>query len=47
MLHQSDGASLRARAIENGMVPLVKDGMLKAGAGITTPAEVLRNVLVA
>ena len=47
MLHRSDSVSLRACAIENGMVPLVKDGMLKAGAGITTPDEVLRNVMVA
>ncbi|MEE8353882.1 MAG: type II/IV secretion system protein, partial [Dehalococcoidales bacterium] len=47
MLHRSDAASIRARAIEDGMVPLVRDGMLKAGAGITTPAEVLRNVMIA
>lgn len=34
---------IRAKAIEEGMVTLSKDGMLKAGAGITTPYEVLRN----
>jgi general secretion pathway protein E len=34
---------IRARAIEEGMITLSKDGMLKAGAGITTPYEVLRN----
>jgi general secretion pathway protein E len=36
-------AQLRAKAIEQGMVTLAKDGMLKAKAGITTPYEVLRN----
>jgi len=34
---------IRAQAIEQGMITLSKDGMLKAGAGITTPYEVLRN----
>ncbi|MGD0353493.1 MAG: GspE/PulE family protein [Dehalococcoidia bacterium] len=36
-------ADIRAQAIEEGMITLSKDGMLKAGAGITTPYEVLRN----
>lgn len=43
MLSGADTAELRARAIESGMVPLIKDGMFKARAGITTPSEVLRN----
>jgi len=34
---------IRAQAIEEGVLPLSRDGMLKAGAGITTPYEVLRN----
>ena len=34
---------IRALAIEEGMVTLALDGMLKAKAGITTPHEVLRN----
>ena len=34
---------IRAKSIEEGMVSLSKDGMLKAGAGTTTPYEVLRN----
>jgi type II secretory ATPase GspE/PulE/Tfp pilus assembly ATPase PilB-like protein len=29
--------------MEEGMITLAKDGMLKAGAGMTTPYEVLRN----
>jgi general secretion pathway protein E len=36
-------SEIRARAVEEGMITLAKDGMLKAGAGITTPYEVLRN----
>jgi general secretion pathway protein E len=43
MLSGANAAELRSRAIEGGMVPLVRDGMLKARDGITTPAEVLRN----
>ncbi len=34
---------VRQQAMEDGMVPLMKDGMLKVKNGITTPAEVLRN----
>jgi general secretion pathway protein E len=40
-------AEIRAMAIEEGMISLAKDGMLKAGAGITTPYEVLRNAYTA
>ena len=36
-------AGLRNQAIKEGMVPLVKDGMLKVKENFTTPAEVLRN----
>jgi len=54
VLHMSDelrmlvlrGASnveFREQAYKEGMVPLIKDGMLKVKEGITTPAEVLRN----
>jgi len=43
LINGADLADVRTKAIENGMVPLVKDGMLKVRAGITTPAEVLRN----
>ena len=34
---------IRTQAIKEGMTPLMKDGMLKVKAGITTPAEVLRS----
>jgi general secretion pathway protein E len=43
ILTDASAAEIRAQAIEEGMVTLSKDGMLKAGAGITTPHEVLRN----
>ena len=33
---------LRAQALEEGLVPLRKRGMLKAKAGVTTPYEVMR-----
>jgi general secretion pathway protein E len=34
---------LRKHAIENGMVTLIRDGMLKVKKNITTPSEVVRN----
>lgn len=37
---------LRAVARSSGMVSMWRDGMLKAKSGITTPSEVLRNVLL-
>jgi general secretion pathway protein E len=36
-------AEIRAKAIDEGMMTLSKDGMLKAKNGVTTPYEVLRN----
>jgi general secretion pathway protein E len=43
IITRAPAAEIRARAVEEGMITLAKDGMLKAGAGITTPYEVLRN----
>jgi len=54
ILHMSDqirmmvlggttAVQLQTQAIKEGMAPLLKDGMLKVKADITTPAEVLRN----
>jgi len=37
-------AQIRAQAIKDGIVPLMRDGMLKVGEGITTVSEVLRSV---
>jgi general secretion pathway protein E len=39
----ASAAEIRNQAIKEGMTTLAKDGMLKAGAGITTPYEVMRN----
>ncbi len=43
ILDHASTAEIRHQAIEEGMVPLIKDGMLKVKAGITTASEVLRN----
>jgi len=43
LINGADIADVRTKAIESGMIPLIKDGMLKVRTGITTPAEVLRN----
>jgi len=43
LLDGANASKLRTQAIKEGMIPLIKDGMLKVKADITTPAEVLRN----
>ncbi len=43
ILKGSATSEVRQQAMEDGMVPLMKDGMLKVKEAITTPAEVLRN----
>jgi len=43
IVNRASASEIRAQALEEGMITLAKDGMLKAGAGITTPYEVLRN----
>ena len=35
---------IRNQAIEEGMTPMLRDGMLKVKEGITTPGEILRNI---
>ena len=47
LLKGANASELRTQALKEGLVPLVKDGMLKVQAGITTPAEVLRNAYTA
>ena len=39
----ANSSEIRTKAISEGMVSLLKDGMLKVKAGRTTPAEVLRS----
>jgi len=43
LLKGATAAQLRAQAIEEDMATLLRDGMLKVKADITTPTEVLRN----
>ncbi len=43
ILNHTSTAEIRKQTIKEGMIPLIKDGMLKVKAGITTPSEVLRN----
>jgi general secretion pathway protein E len=45
--NQSSSSELRAQALREGMISMVNDGMRKVKAGITTPAEVLRNAWIA
>jgi len=43
LLNNATAAELRKQAIEEGMISLMKDGMLKVQNNITTPSEVMRN----
>ena len=43
ILKETTATELRTQAIKEGMIPLIKDGMLQVRENITTPSEVLRN----
>ncbi len=43
LLNGTTATQLRTQALKEGMVPLIRDGMLKVKANVTTPSEVLRN----
>jgi general secretion pathway protein E len=43
LLKGTNASMLRKQAISEGMVTLMKDGMLKVKENLTTPSEVLRN----
>lgn len=43
ILRGGGNVEFREQAYKEGMVPLIKDGMLKVKEGLTTPSEVLRN----
>jgi len=47
LLNNANSNELRNLAIKEGMVTLLKDGMLKVKNGVTTPSEVLRNAYLA
>ncbi|MFA4836012.1 MAG: GspE/PulE family protein [Dehalococcoidia bacterium] len=44
VLGNASAQAIREKAIQDGMVPMWRDGMLKVKQGITTPYELLRNV---
>jgi general secretion pathway protein E len=44
--NQASSTEIRAGALQEGMISMMNDGMRKVKAGITTPAEVLRNAYV-
>jgi general secretion pathway protein E len=41
--NQASNTELKMQAVKDGMVSLMKDGMHKVKAGITTPSEILRS----
>ena len=43
LLEGASAADIRHQSISEGMITMMKDGMLKVKRGITTPSEVLRN----
>ncbi len=43
---QVSSADIKTEALREGMVTMRRDGMIKARHGITTPAEVIRNVFL-
>ncbi len=44
VIGHTTGPQIREQAIKEGMIPMIRDGMLKVTEGITTPSEVLRNI---
>lgn len=43
LLRGASAVDIRNQAIEEGMIPLAKDGMIKVKENMTTPSEVIRN----
>ena len=41
--NRASSTDIKNQAIKDGMISLMKDGMRKVKAGITTPSEVLRS----
>ena len=44
ILQKEDSSRIRDLAVQNGMVTMLEDGLLKVREGVTTPEEVLRAV---
>ncbi|MFO7773088.1 MAG: GspE/PulE family protein [Dehalococcoidia bacterium] len=43
VVNRDSSTAIRARAIEDGMITMMNDGMRKVKEGITTPSEILRS----
>jgi general secretion pathway protein E len=46
VVNRASSGEIRGRALEEGMISMINDGMRKVKEGITTPTEVLRNAYV-
>lgn len=44
IINESSADEIRAQAYQEGMISLLRDGMLKVKSGLTTPYEIQRNV---
>lgn len=44
LLNRTSSHEIRAQAVKDGMVPMRRDGMMKAREGLTTPHEIIRSV---
>jgi general secretion pathway protein E len=44
VIHGAAASQIRSQAIKDGMVPMIRDGMLKVKAGIIAVSEVLYNM---
>jgi type II secretory ATPase GspE/PulE/Tfp pilus assembly ATPase PilB-like protein len=44
VLANASAGAIREKAVREGMVSMLHDGMLKVKQGITTPYELIRNV---
>jgi general secretion pathway protein E len=47
VINRASSSEIRSQALKEGMISMMRDGMRKVKAGITTPSEVLRNAYVA
>lgn len=44
ILDNPEPGAIKQRAMKDGMIPILRDGLLKAQHGVTTPGEALRNL---
>jgi general secretion pathway protein E len=41
--NKANSTEIKAQAMKEGLISIMKDGMRKVKAGVTTPSEVLRS----